>query len=607
MRISLSLILLQTFLAFQAAASFPDSVMFHGKKWKLEPPVKDTIYLSHETERLPLRYFSKEDTTLYSTGGYFLNSYVEFLDLRRCGQIASDTTRIRHRTPEIVTHLDIQHFNMRQCIIDSMFDTHEDIEEYSDVLGRECHRQRHCRLSGNLIIQSTTFLHSVDLENDVVNGNILMARLTVIGSLRFRGAEFKLTEGSGIIFTQLLVQGDADFTDATIKAFEFSHDTILGTTTFYRTKFNGFPPSFRESVFRGGFVISDVEFKSVDFMGVKFAGGLSWANVAFEQDARFEDAMFISQARFSNVIFRNSADFDGAWFLVGVTLEGVSFNRHASFSNLIFLSASDNDLWYLKENEGGRLNDSNPMKIVRGKVGFLERAYFAEYCLLRVDGDIARLGIGLEDWNRVWVDVVDISNSTKPDADYINGKRLLNSVVKYVNDQQTAPKDLRDEALSRLNYQLVQLDRRYSQSTIEKLWLGFLELVVRNGYHGGGNFAIVVSVLVVVFAFGYCLHHQNELDAFIKQGKFISEGGDQEAHAPESRPVRKEPFLRTIRSLWFSIYIFITPKFDKQYFKFSGGLQRLVITEWMIGLGMIGIYLVYIATKFAFVKALLGI
>ncbi|MCU0427688.1 MAG: hypothetical protein MUF71_18910, partial [Candidatus Kapabacteria bacterium] len=61
------------------------------------------------------------------------------------------------------------------------------------------------------------------------------------------------------------------------------------------------------------------------------------------------------------------------------------------------------------------------------------------------------------------------------------------------------------------------------------------------------------------------------------------------------------------RIVWFSAVVCLSPKFNKEYFHFSTVLLWFVVAEWVVGVMMLIMYLVFIASKYGFVKVLLGI
>jgi len=173
-------------------------------------------------------------------------------------------------------------------------------------------------------------------------------------------------------------------------------------------------------------------------------------------------------------------------------------------------------------------------------------------------------------------------------------------VIKYVNELTTANRKLRDDVLDRLDYQLTKVEMEHG-NILNGARIYFFDLIARNGYRGTLNFVITVISLVLLFTIIYYRRFQDEIDRYIYNVRPYGKNSE------DKLPRIGGKVLQFLRNVWFSLFIFITFKFSRNYFTFPRGLQAAIITEWMVGLIMLIIYFFYFASKYAFIKALLGI
>jgi hypothetical protein len=134
--------------------------------------------------------------------------------------------------------------------------------------------------------------------------------------------------------------------------------------------------------------------------------------------------------------------------------------------------------------------------------------------------------------------------------------------------------------------------------TIKNLIL--LPTVNINGYYGEYNFFICSFLIIIYFAFFiYFRKYRTLIYSYIVNDEFSTLKGKEK---------KGSGFSDFFKSLWFSCVVFINPKFPAKYFKFSNeSFLKAIVIEWIIGLIIVIIFLVFVASKFPIVAKLLAI
>jgi uncharacterized protein YjbI with pentapeptide repeats len=603
----------------------PDTVDYGGARWKAsllkdQRKVRLDRIREKQLHTIYLHYYAENDPELYKklkNNQLVDSAYLALLDARKLLRKGSN-------------HVNVD-LAMRDCIVDSLF---------------PC---QGLQFEGVVTIRQSTFLRPADFLGAKFLQGALFSRVDFSQTADFYGATF-LQEA---VFDVVTFSGAVDFNDAT-----FSQKTWFGFTTFSRGGFFTDAVFSQEASFRSAIFSHEAY-----FAGAKFSQRAYFFYVIFSQEADFLSAKFSHEVDFSSATFSQWVSFQSSGIGDTMLFDNTSFNGYANFSNLHFLP------------------DTSKRGLQPQRRSLLSRSYLAEGLNLQIDQNIDSLAIRLEDLNRTWLVFDDstkdfLSDTTRdssnafaaaarfitsfysrlwtiaehslacilhgsyierrsviPENKYIDRQRILNDVIKYVNNQEKAPKDLKDDVTERLNYQLTRLEMHHAIGW-RLIWLEFLELVVRNGYNGGMQFFSFLLSLVFLFAVLFFFLFRSELKLYIVEDKFIEDTRTVQKPLSErlgslkdivrpSRYATKEFWLqcredlsrslkwllqpmRFAEAMWFSAFVFLSFKFNRDYFKFSRGLRIVVIIEWSAGLGLIAIYLIYSASRYAFVKALLG-
>ncbi len=131
------------------------------------------------------------------------------------------------------------------------------------------------------------------------------------------------------------------------------------------------------------------------------------------------------------------------------------------------------------------------------------------------------------------------------------------------------------------------------------LWLYTLKLTLNCGYKGESNFFITVLTIIAIFSLLYFYLFNDDMM------NYFNESNTQPSYYKGK--IQKFTIKNFAKCLWLSTGIFLNPKFPKKHFNFSNYLFLIVSFEWVLGLFLIILYLLYIAVNYPFVKAILGI
>gem|GEM_PF-3548523 len=186
-------------------------------------------------------------------------------------------------------------------------------------------------------------------------------------------------------------------------------------------------------------------------------------------------------------------------------------------------------------------------------------------------------------------------------------------LLLYAEDYKTSNEELRSEVLSWLQYRNTTGERLFLgeaknresyRDLLRYLQLEYLELTVRNGYQGGPRFLLVSMLVLLFFAVLYCVGFHKTIVAYVLSDATVLPA--QPELFRERRSIARLMFDFFV-CVWFSMVVFISPRFPAKFFRFSKWLLILVIFQWLLGLLLILTFIVKIAANYPFVKVLLGL
>ena len=168
--------------------------------------------------------------------------------------------------------------------------------------------------------------------------------------------------------------------------------------------------------------------------------------------------------------------------------------------------------------------------------------------------------------------------------------------------------EIKDELTARFEYDRSYYDRVYDRRTwkVPALMMnGVIEATVKHGYHGEINFILSSLIVIWLFAFIYLAREGSEINRFL--AVFSNDPAEPGKLAASRKAKLFTGVIWLAQSIWVSFYIFITPKFSTKFFRFKGVLFLILLLEWVIGVFFVILFLIYIASKYSFVKALFGL
>lgn len=235
--------------------------------------------------------------------------------------------------------------------------------------------------------------------------------------------------------------------------------------------------------------------------------------------------------------------------------------------------------------------------------------------------------------------------------------RNYDQIKEYIAAQKTSNIELQKETIDWIDYQKSQFEITYAfynKSYLKYIWLCLLEVTVHSGYNGTVNFIFSSLFLVLVFSFVFFKRYRSTITVYANDPeKYVSEFSDSEALVSNPTLIQsllllikrffmaiwriinvrkwsivnmknnwngiirwilsifnpqlsKQGIIDFTKCFWFSFVVYINPRLSPKYFKFDNNLLLWVIAEWVVGVGMMTLFLVFIATKYPFVIKLLG-
>lgn len=330
--------------------------------------------------------------------------------------------------------------------------------------------------------------------------------------------------------------------------------------------------------------------------------------------------------KYSKVYFESTVDtFENFYYRNKDSSAAIEFSR----CNIKYLDIANSRLWNFELNNvviTGAIDITkttfNYQPAYRGHRGF-ESAYFpvAGTRLLTTYTsflpDSLRFGINLQKLciQPLVQNFADTTYLLKNDIFY-------NQVIEYCARQLFARTDIGDDLKLRFTHEKEVWKTRYHLKNLATCtgfanyihnlgaWLvgSFLEDTVATGYHGEGRFFLWVALFILGFSIFYfvrpcyrssvidyinCQYNKSAADLNNFKGLQLYQTG--------------EWFRDYLRILWFSILVFLDPRLPVNVFNLKDGLFVWVAVEWFIGVLYILLFLIYLASQYSFVRALVGI
>lgn len=171
--------------------------------------------------------------------------------------------------------------------------------------------------SGNADFRGAGFSEELNMEFASFLGNAVF-----FGTFMEKDANFFRAELIEVNFTDAVLQGNAQFSEAKLGRSIFTGTHFLGKASFKGSWFQG-DASFQSAFFQGEAIFSQGKFKSPAI----------FEQATFEREAQFSDVSFLGQADFRGVCFCKEALFWGAQFAGAANFTGSSFQDKVILAN----------------------------------------------------------------------------------------------------------------------------------------------------------------------------------------------------------------------------------------------------------------------------------
>jgi hypothetical protein len=187
--------------------------------------------------------------------------------------------------------------------------------------------------------------------------------------------------------------------------------------------------------------------------------------------------------------------------------------------------------------------------------------------------------------------------------------KLINNIkTAYLQDHDLTAQLENKYRHEQLVFKMIYLRKNPTlKNNIELFKLSFLESAVGNGYLGGGNFAVSSLLIILLFALAYYLFYRREFIEYINWENEEKEKSNKNKRKKSEVYDRRNQAKNFAKCFWKSFYIYFSPKFNFSYFNLPTSLWIIVVMEWLIGILMILLFLIYVAATYPFIRNLLGL
>jgi len=183
----------------------------------------------------------------------------------------------------------------------------------------------------------------------------------------------------------------------------------------------------------------------------------------------------------------------------------------------------------------------------------------------------------------------------------------LQQEVKFLFEKK---EEVKNELVARFDNERNRYETKYHwQANNFGLFMlnSSLEMIVNHGYHGEPNVAITAFSIMIFFSLLYLIFFPVQIEQYLKSKDASAEVAAVAIGKRSFFTKLQDTAYSFAKCFWVSFNIFMTPKFTNSFFKIDKRLFWLFALEWVIGLFVIVLFLIYIASKYSFVKALVGL
>ncbi|HKR04924.1 MAG TPA: hypothetical protein VJY62_09830, partial [Bacteroidia bacterium] len=413
--------------------------------------------------------------------------------------------------------------------------------------------------------------------------------------------------------------------------FNLTNDTMNAVVMFANVNNTG------SSVVPGNsYVLSeennDFQFK-VSIINCHFEKQLNFAGNTFNYDFQFKNSTCNDSVRFSSTSFNNNATFNYIKCRKYLTFNKSRMSKYVELLNLrgsgfMDFSGINFSKNYLPEKDIEEILDEfqlpeyvigntcfyipDPDSVYLAKridstltkyPGLCYKSNFDENTTIALDENfIARQEIPIENIEKINFDFTN----TSPDAPLGEQVHAMRELKRKILSQSDVLEEVRKGAAGKIDFIMAEYDRKNAKHWYDSAFLGFLFYTVNHGYKGGSQFFKLIFIVLFLFSLVYYLGFRKEVIGYIDE-KTKKEGAMSDINDIHKKAKPTREFLLFFQSLWLSTVIFVNPRYPTDYFRFNDRMQVFIILEWIIGISMLAVYVIYIASNYGFIKSLVGI
>ena len=178
--------------------------------------------------------------------------------------------------------------------------------------------------------------------------------------------------------------------------------------------------------------------------------------------------------------------------------------------------------------------------------------------------------------------------------------------IQFYQDSSKMDDDRKKELTERLNYQKTLYKERmigaepFSIGKMTKLiWMKFLKFTVNYGYKGEKAFVITLGIFILIWSLIYYFRFGEEIV------RYLVSLNEESSFNKETTGIISEG-KKFLMCCWFSFVVFANPRFPSSYFMFTQKLFKWLWREWLFGLLLFVLFIVYIASKYNFIQKMFG-
>jgi hypothetical protein len=198
-------------------------------------------------------------------------------------------------------------------------------------------------------------------------------------------------------------------------------------------------------------------------------------------------------------------------------------------------------------------------------------------------------------------------DSSRLHQEYWDVQDYFFKTIQFYEDSTQLDESRKKDLIERLNYQKTLYKEKkisaepFSFGQITRLiGMKLLKYTVNYGYHGEKAFAITLVIFILIWGLVYHIYFGEEVEKYL-----VSLNAESSFDNKALGEIKSE-WKRFLMCCWFSFIVFANPKFPSSYFMFTRKLFKWLWREWLFGLVLFVLFIVYVASKYNFIQKMFG-